>query len=799
MSDSSDEDSGGFRINEAYASKYNDWRRKEELQKLKSRYGEDAELDVDSSSSESEDEDAEALTPQLEEDWLRTLAALKSKDPRIYDKNAKFYHSDEEKSDSNPKESGMSKKKNKPVYLKDYHRKVILEKEGIISEEESDENEVEISHEPGYYEEQEEIKRSLQAKLAEESDSDGELFTKKSKTTEQEEEEERDYIKWLKDQKNLEEKDPVGVELAPLKTYWNDPKLNANEKFLRDLILNKGYIDKDGKRVPSYSEIVDDGEGFSEEEEILDREDQFERKYNFRYEEPDPDFIKSYPRTIKDTLRQKDTKRSEKRRELKKRKEMEKQKVKEEIKQLKNLKRREIMDRIDKLREITGNPALDFQEDDLETDFDPQKHDEMMQKYFDDEFYKMEDGEQKPEAPAEIEDLLCENWDEWTGGEEMEEHGEEYNDNDEDHNEKYEPHVDDPDFCMDDDYDPTKIVSRKKKKKRSKFHEAVTSSKPTFDPKEKTFEEYFEEYYKLDYEDIVAGQPCRFKYRNVTPNSYGLQVDEILKCRDRELNAWVSVKKMSQYRSTDEEDREVKVFESKGRNERKKMNILPSLKEEPDDQLDKKGGASSIQNTSPKKKKRKLPETEIIESTKTTKKYKVDTMEIKIETTTSNQSKGEGHSFDSGSIEKNVKSGKKRKMMESKVQREKKRIDSESKKSDSENSEAVKKNKKKKRCGDKESSVLDVFHTDAGDRLLGGTNDSESHKSPTEKSQESQVMSTDSVSQQGETGIRKKRKNKKKKKGGPLKLSSERLLAFGINPKKVKYMNFNRFKEDTQN
>lgn len=215
--------------------------------------------------------------------------------------------------------------------------------------------------------------------------------------------------------------------------------------------------------------------------------------------------------------------------------------------------------------------------------------------------------------------------------------------------------------------------------------------------------------------------------------------------------------------------------------------------------LDKKGGASSIQNTSPKKKKRKLPETEIIESTKTTKKYKVDTMEIKIETTTSNQSKGEGHSFDSGSIEKNVKSGKKRKMMESKVQREKKRIDSESKKSDSENSEAVKKNKKKKRCGDKESSVLDVFHTDAGDRLLGGTNDSESHKSPTEKSQESQVMSTDSVSQQGETGIRKKRKNKKKKKGGPLKLSSERLLAFGINPKKVKYMNFNRFKEDTQN
>ena len=37
------------------------------------------------------------------------------------------------------------------------------------------------------------------------------------------------------------------------------------------------------------------------------------------------------------------------------------------------------MSKIEKLREITGNKTLAFDEGDLEDDFDPKKHDEMMQ------------------------------------------------------------------------------------------------------------------------------------------------------------------------------------------------------------------------------------------------------------------------------------------------------------------------------------------------------------------------------------------------------------------------------------
>ncbi|XP_067127975.1 protein KRI1 homolog [Centruroides vittatus] len=563
IGDDSSECEQELSINEEYAKKYTKWREKEELQKLKDRYGEDGLRDSSSESSSSSSEEEEELNNAIEKDFLKAISLLKSKDPRIYDKNTYFF-SDKEENDNKVKK----KKKEKPMYWKDQERQVLLEKDGVFSDDETEKLPAGyLLNSKQYKEERKQLKKSFE--ISSDCESDDEFLKEKILNSKEKEAEDAEYLEWLKGEKQKVKEDTKDLKF--LHNYWNNPDLNPDEVFLKDFLLNKKYMDKDDLKTSLIDDPnMEDEENLSEDEKILDQQETFEHKFNFRFEEPDPEFIKRYPRTLKDSLRRKDDKRKVKRDEIRERKKEEKLKKKEELMRLKALKRKEIEEKLEKLKEITGNTKMAFEDLDFDSDFDPDKHDENMQKIFNDEYYKEEEEIQKPVFPSD-EEIDAENWDNWTR--------ENYENQDDEY---YEPHCEDPDFIMDADYDPQKDFQRKliestkrrKGKRKSKFSEMISDKRPEFDPEIRNFESYLDEYYKLDYEDIIDDMPVRFSYRKVVPNDFGLTVDEILTADDKELNRWCSLKKTCQYRTKEEEIYDVKAFQKKSQNLNAKKKIL---------------------------------------------------------------------------------------------------------------------------------------------------------------------------------------------------------------------------------
>ncbi|KAF7428854.1 hypothetical protein PC9H_008086 [Pleurotus ostreatus] len=582
-SDSDVEKDVQLTINEHYAKAFEYKKEREELQKLKEKYGSDFEEEgdeeTDSESEESEDEEGEELTPAVDAAILRTLARIKRKDPEIYNSGKDVFEEEKQKISSTTIKKSARKDKSKPVTL----RQVALE-EALNPDSRSP------SPEPlTHVQEQEVLRKETIAafKGVASGDESDDLLVPRSKTKDELEQEEEEYRTFLEREVGPDLAGLVTVEAGVMAQEEEDdgrpeetrgkskkkkskkskgaaaqdkPKEEADQEFLMNYILNRGWIDRESKRVPTYGEITqsqssrskgkgkaaelhdsagsasengDDENNDLDEEEFEDIVDRFESSYNFRFEEPGAATIQTFPRTLESTVRREDTTRKDARARKKERKEEELQKKREEIKRLKSLKMKEIRKKLERIgkeggKDVDTTEAL--QELDLEGEWDPDAHDRQMAG-----IYGEGDDEWDAEKP---------HWDD---------------------------DIDIGDIPLDDQPEASTSQQKKKKKKGKKKDadvddDAIDEGVPmdlmdadvkqeeeewdgTEEMRKKKLDEYMDEIYGLEFNDLVGDLPTRFKYTPIQPEAFALTPAEILMATDAELNEFMSIKKYAPYRT----------------------------------------------------------------------------------------------------------------------------------------------------------------------------------------------------------------------------------------------------------
>ncbi|KAI0628411.1 KRI1-like family C-terminal-domain-containing protein [Trametes polyzona] len=633
FSDDSDvEDIHSLTVNEHYAKAFEYRKEREELAKLKEKYGSDVDEDddeEDSEEAESEDEDGEELTPAVDAAILRTLARIKRKDPAIYQSGKDIFEEEKEKTKDIQLSKPSTKDKSKPLTIRQHALASALEDAASRSP----------SPQPLTHIEEQQALRSetiaafhtaVEAKAEVEEEDD--FLVPREKTKDEIEREEEEYRAFLQREVGEDltglvtvDADTVGIldgadegddssskkkakkekrqEKKPAKS-----KQEEDQEFLMNYILNRGWIDKSARRLPTYKEITGskskkvnseadsdtEGQGSGSESggedhaqdnaggELLDEDefdevaDRFESSYNFRFEEPGAAEIARYPRNLPELVRRPDTSRKEAREKKKARKEEELLKKKEEVKRLKALKLKELRAKLERISHEGGKKLEEteaLQELDLEGEWDPAKHDEQMAKIYANDAVDEDVDEEKPQWDDDIDigDIV--------------------------------PPEEDAD-------DGTKKKKKKKKKKKGEDDadeggvdidemDADVERPPadeeewdgTEEMRKRKLEEYMDELYGLDFNDVVAGMPTRFKYTKVEPQNFGLTPAEILMATDAELNSYMGIKKIAPYRK-----------EGKGRNwDSKRAARLKELKTK----LKERGVSGSLEAAAAAQEKKK--------------------------------------------------------------------------------------------------------------------------------------------------------------------------------------------------
>lgn len=471
----------------------------------------DSESDS-SSSSEEEDDYGDLITEDIEQGINSVLEAIKNNDTsKLLDPKVKFFKDENEQD-----ETGQKVKSQKPIYLKDYHRMNILSGDALKSDDELDQMET-VDGQKSFVVQQrdernkllDEIKNAMDNSNSEDEDDNDDGFLKK---------------KVVKQNDNNN-----GTNTNNQLSYEND------EQFLKDFLAQQAWIPKEGDKV-----IELDATGQSDDENFNNAVEDFENAYNFRYEDPNSAEIISYARNQATLRRSKTSSRRRKREEEKVVKDKIKKEKESKIQKKKTKKINKLTDVLEQLQKEFGAKIESHLVDKItktlmNSDYKENEWDNVIAELFNDEFYNNDS-----EKPT------------WNDNDEM---GDDYHlddDEDEDANIGDENVEDEKEDNVDNKTTDKKYkkelkntAKREKKKLAEMVENAVEANKLAIIDEVEN-DELNERGRSRDRDD---SDNVKFRYREVSPESFGLTTREIFAADDADLNEYISLKKFAPYRS----------------------------------------------------------------------------------------------------------------------------------------------------------------------------------------------------------------------------------------------------------
>ncbi|KAL6950981.1 hypothetical protein ACO0QE_000266 [Hanseniaspora vineae] len=493
----------------------------------------DVESDHSTSSEEEEDDFGDLVTEDVESGIQKVLNAIKSNDPSLLNPEVRFF--DES---GNVTNEALSKS-HKPLYLKEYQRSRLLNGELNKDDDDDDEDHGDNAEETKpvktYAEEQEEDRQGILNEINKAfNDSDDEKNTGANSDKESDDSDDSDDDGFLK-------KKAKKTSLQKVEDYLPDPEKEGEEEFLKEFMDKQAWIPK--KKTEKGDVVLDiDGETIEnldekDNEEFDEAVEEFENAYNFRYEDPTSAEIVSYART-QATLRRSDT---SSRRTKRDRQKQEKEAQKQDFDKALNKKKREKVNKIQDVikdlekeygQEIQTNPKLVEKLTNLlineETEFDQNQWDQVLA-----EVFAEQEGDSAEKPTWDEDDEIMADF-----------HAS---------NEKPASH-EEPVSSNKKSKRKAKLEAKREGKKQKKDLQNLIEN--AVEDNKLVLMDEVEEERKSRSKNKETDSGLKFKYREVSPDSFGLTYREIFAADDEALNKFINIKKFAPYRPKNLRDKD---------------------------------------------------------------------------------------------------------------------------------------------------------------------------------------------------------------------------------------------------